>query len=203
MSKPPARPNARADRNLRLRDKPWKGQFRRWLNILIQGSMKDCNGILTLSTIFPGQTCPGSLGGQPHASELFHEQIQNTWFYRIQRRAACSRFAGEHAPSRLKRSVDGCGELKLRVGKLFIRVDSRYARIRRALLDENGSFLHLADRPSYLDAHNPRVRGTSDTSNRHGLRWNHFRCAFRASSVRFNCSSFCPASPSLPSAVNR
>ena len=32
---------------------------------------------------------------------------------------------------------------------------------------------------------------------------NHFRCAFRASSARFSCSSFCPASPSLPSAVKR
>jgi hypothetical protein len=32
---------------------------------------------------------------------------------------------------------------------------------------------------------------------------NHFWRAFSSSSLRFNCSSFCPASPSLPSAVSR
>src|ERR1041385_5822290 len=41
---PPATANARAGRNLRLREKPWKGQFATLLNIFIQGAMKDLIG---------------------------------------------------------------------------------------------------------------------------------------------------------------
>src|SRR6476646_2728272 len=44
-TRPPPRTNARIDTNLPLRDKPWRSQFGTLLNIFIQGSMKDCNGI--------------------------------------------------------------------------------------------------------------------------------------------------------------
>jgi hypothetical protein len=53
---PPARANARADKNLRWREKPWKGQFGTLLNIFIQRSMKDCIGKPSVSAIFTGHT---------------------------------------------------------------------------------------------------------------------------------------------------
>jgi hypothetical protein len=71
------------------------------------------------------------------------------------------------------------------------------------------SWVHVFDEFARKLTANCRVYGI--TQRGFGMRsqvneWcerNHFWRALRSSSVRFNCSSFCPASPSLPSAVRR
>jgi hypothetical protein len=75
------------------------------------------------------------------------------------------------------------------------RLAARAARD-RLVIPEGRSVRHAKNFVNHSDGGSARERVTDHKGN-------HFLRAFSWSSLLFNCSSFCPASPSLPSAVSR